>query len=60
MVALGILIDGDDYFAEPDALERDMMKPRLLRAFGWNITHVLTKDWHADKDAELERILAMV
>ena len=58
--SLGILIDGDDYFAEPDALERDMMKPRLLRNFGWRITHVLTKDWHADADAELARVLALL
>jgi hypothetical protein len=58
--ALGVLIDGDDYFREADALERDMMKPRLLRNFGWRVTHVLTKDWHADPARELQRVRAML
>jgi hypothetical protein len=34
-------------------LERDLMKPRLLRAFGWQVAVVLTKDWIADCDAVL-------
>ena len=58
--ALGVLIDGEDYFAESDTLERDMMKPRLLRAFGWKITHVLSKDWHKDPESELARVLELL
>ena len=58
--ALGVLIDGDAYFAEHDTLERDMMKPRLLRNFGWAITHVMSKDYHKAPEAELERVLGLL
>jgi hypothetical protein len=37
-----------------------MMKPRLLRAFGWAVTHVLSKDWHADADGELMRVAQLL
>jgi hypothetical protein len=50
---LGILLDGRDYYEQTDLLERDLMKPRLLRAFGWEVVVVLTKDWIADRDSVL-------
>lgn len=50
---LGIILDGADYYQQRDLLERDLMKPRLLRAFGWQVAVVLTKDWIADCDAVL-------
>jgi predicted DNA-binding WGR domain protein len=58
---LGILIDTDDYYEQPNVLERDVLKPKLLRAFGWHVVHVLTKDWYQDRDGvlqSLERLLA--
>lgn len=57
---LGILIDNDTYYEQSDLLERDMMRPKLLRDFGWNITQVLAKDWHADRDSVLDRILHQI
>ncbi len=54
---LGILIDGESYFECKDVLEREMMRPRLLRSFGWRVVHVLAKDWHEDPARELERIV---
>ncbi|MEX0938807.1 MAG: AAA domain-containing protein [Pirellulales bacterium] len=57
---LGILVDGKSYYEQSDVLERDMMRPRLLRAFGWRIVHVLAKDWYADQDGELNRIIAIL
>jgi hypothetical protein len=45
---------------ESEPLERDMMRPRLLRAFGWNVTSVLAKDWYEDRQAELGRLLALL
>jgi len=53
---LGVLVDTPAHYRQPDVLEREMMKPRLLRAFGWRIAHVLTKDWQADAEAVLERL----
>jgi predicted DNA-binding WGR domain protein len=34
-----------------------MMRPRLLRAFGWQIESVLAKDWYENRDQELVRII---
>ena len=54
---LGILIDGLAKYEHTDALEREMMRPRLLRAFGWRLAHVLAKDWYSDRDGALQRVL---
>ncbi|MAT72637.1 MAG: DNA helicase [Planctomycetaceae bacterium] len=57
---LGILIDGCGYYEQSDLLERDMMRPRLLRAFGWRIVHVLAKDWYADSQDVMDRLVAIL
>jgi hypothetical protein len=54
---LGILLDGDDYYAQADILERDLLRPRLLQAFGWRTVHVLAKDWHADAEAVVKKLV---
>ena len=41
---LGVIVDTEDYYRQPDILERDLMKPRLLQAFGWRMQTVLAKD----------------
>lgn len=53
---LGILIDTFAGYEQSDPLERDMLRPRLLRDFGWRVTSVLAKDWYYDRDAELRQI----
>jgi predicted DNA-binding WGR domain protein/DNA polymerase III delta prime subunit len=53
---LGILVDSPVYYAQTDLLERDMMRPRLLHDFGWNVVVVLAKDWCADPGAVIERL----
>lgn len=57
---LGILIDGTSYYEQEDLLERDMLRPRLLRAFGWRVTHVLAKDWLSDSAGVTKRLLAVI
>lgn len=57
---LGILVDTVAQYECLDALERDMLRPRLLKAFGWPIAKVLAKDWFADRQKELSRILALI
>ena len=37
-----------------------MMRPRLLRDFGWRIALVLAKDWYGDRHRELERLVAIM
>lgn len=53
---LGILVDTADYFRQTDLLERDLMKPNLLRAFGWRVAVVLSKDWWENPDNVLTRL----
>jgi hypothetical protein len=54
--ALGILVDTLASYEQSEALEREVMRPRLLRDFGWRVTTVLAKDWYEDSQAELARI----
>jgi len=54
-IAWASFLDGDDYYAQADILERDLLRPRLLRAFGWRTAHVLAKDWHDDAESVVER-----
>lgn len=57
----GLLVDTAEHYAayrgENDILERNLVKPRLLQAFGWEVFTVLTKDWHHDREAVLESLL---
>jgi very-short-patch-repair endonuclease len=57
---LAVLVDGRAYYSQHDLLERDVMRPRLLEAFGWNVARVLAKDWHHDREAVLRRLLDVV
>jgi predicted DNA-binding WGR domain protein/very-short-patch-repair endonuclease len=57
---LGILVDLAVHYEQTDALERDMMRPRLLRGFGWQVARVLAKDWYSDRDRELARIIGLL
>lgn len=57
---LGILIDTDKYYEQSDVLERDVMRPRLLRDFGWNVCQVFAKDWHLERETVVRRILRLL
>jgi predicted DNA-binding WGR domain protein len=49
-------VDTDTFYAEADVLEREVLKPKLLRAFGWAVVHVLAKDWSEDPESVLRRL----
>jgi predicted DNA-binding WGR domain protein/DNA polymerase III delta prime subunit len=48
---LAVFVDTEAYYRELDVLERDVLRPKLLRAFDWSVVHVLAKDWFEDPDA---------
>jgi predicted DNA-binding WGR domain protein len=54
--ALGILIDDAAHYAQKDLLERYLLRPGVLHAFGWQVITVFTKDWYQDPDAVCRRI----
>jgi predicted DNA-binding WGR domain protein len=53
---LGILIDDAVHFAQRDLLERYLLRPGVLVAFGWRVVQVFTKDWHHDPELVLRQI----
>ncbi len=56
---LAILVDAGDYYQRnPDTLDREMSRPRLLEVFGWRVRHLLMKDWLADPRREVRQIVA--
>ncbi|MFO1514192.1 MAG: WGR domain-containing protein [Verrucomicrobiota bacterium] len=60
MYQLGILVDTDGHYANPNLLDRYLMQPGILKAFGWRFALVLTKDWYHTPDdvlARLEKVL---
>src|SRR5262249_27847069 len=56
MYKLGILVDTDSHYANPNLLERYLMQPSILTAFGWRYLIVLTKDWFHNPEDVLNRI----
>lgn len=56
MYQLGILVDTDGHYANPNLLDRYLLQPSILRAFGWRFALVLTKDWYHNPDDVLARI----
>jgi predicted DNA-binding WGR domain protein len=53
---LGILVDTDGHYANPNLLDRYLMQPSILKAFGWRFALVLTKDWYHNPEDVLSRI----
>jgi predicted DNA-binding WGR domain protein len=54
---LAVFVDGNHHNERAsDIVEREVLKPRLLRSFGWSVCHVLAKDWYDDPDAVVARI----
>ncbi|MFT5129009.1 MAG: hypothetical protein ACI8W8_002629 [Rhodothermales bacterium] len=54
---LGILVDTAQFYANENAMERYLLKPELLRAFGWRILMVKSSDWYEEKEQVLDHIL---
>lgn len=54
---VAVFIDGErEGEGGRDIVEREVLKPGLLRSFGWSVRHVLAKDWYEDPDAVLASI----
>ena len=56
MYQLGILVDTDGHYTNPNLLDRYLMQPGILKAFGWRFAMVLTKDWYHNPDDVLTRL----
>jgi len=57
---LGILVDTEAHYRHDDLLERDLLRPGLLRASGWQVAHVMASDWYRDRRAVLGRLVRLL
>jgi predicted DNA-binding WGR domain protein/DNA polymerase III delta prime subunit len=57
---LGILLDDDHHYTNPDLLEQYYQRPDILKAFGWRILQVFAKDWLHQKDRVLKQLLKRI
>ncbi len=53
---LGILVDSEQHYGNPDLLERYLMQPAVLNAFGWRVIVVLARDWFHEPEAVIQRV----
>ncbi|MDZ7620618.1 MAG: AAA domain-containing protein, partial [Patescibacteria group bacterium] len=57
---LAILLDNRAYYEQSELLERDMMRPKLLRDFGWHVAFVLAKDWYDHRNEVLDHLVQLL
>jgi len=53
---VGIIVDTAGHYMNPNVAERCVTQPGILRAFGWEIALVLTRDWYHEPQGVLDRI----
>lgn len=57
---LGILIDKNSHYENSNILEQYCQKPEILKAFGWNIISVYSKDWFERPESVIKKIEALL
>jgi predicted DNA-binding WGR domain protein len=57
---IGIIVDTARHYANPNVAERCVTQPGILRAFGWRVALVLTRDWYHEPQAVLDRIERLI
>ena len=53
---LAIQVDSEAHYANANLLERYLLQPSILKAFGWEVMIVLGKDWLADPRLVMDRV----
>jgi predicted DNA-binding WGR domain protein len=53
---LGVMIDDATHYAQQDLLERFLLRPGVLQAFGWRVIAVFAKDWFHEPEAVCRRV----
>ncbi|MBX2800730.1 MAG: DUF4011 domain-containing protein [Myxococcales bacterium] len=57
-MAVAVLVDTPRAYVDHDPFEAYHVRPSVLRAFGWAVVHVLSKDWLTQRDAIVARIVS--
>ncbi len=56
---IGVELDKDAFQASESCLERDVYKPRFMRAKGWNIVRVWCRDWWLYPQKVIKNIVSL-
>jgi hypothetical protein len=56
----GVLVDTSAGSGSADLLEHEVMRPKLLEAFGWRVAHVLAKDWYTDPKGVIDGLVGFI
>ncbi|MFO0820192.1 MAG: AAA domain-containing protein [Pirellulales bacterium] len=54
---VGILVDGMADYEQSSPMEREFLRPRLLRVFGWRVLTITAKDWLDSPDDVVNAVM---
>ena len=57
---LGIECDGSTYHSFRTARDRDRLRQQVLEGLGWTIHRIWSRDWVANRQAEIEKVIRAV
>jgi very-short-patch-repair endonuclease len=57
---LAVECDGATYHSSPTARDRDRLRDRTLKAFGWRVHRIWSRDWFRRRNEEITRLFAAV
>ena len=57
-LVLAIECDGASYHSQPTARDRDRLRQTHLESLGWRFHRIWSTDWFANREREVERVLA--
>ena len=57
---LGILIDDEHHYQNNNILEQYYLRPSILKAFGWKVIQIYSKDWYKDEQRVIDRLLRLL
>jgi hypothetical protein len=58
--ALGIVLDGANYYHLKTARDREIVQPTVLQLLGWRLMHVWTVDWLSHPENVIKEIVAKI
>jgi predicted DNA-binding WGR domain protein len=57
---IGILLDDDKHYRNPNLVEQYYQRPAILQSFGWRTIHVFAKDWLQQPEKVMQQIIKRI
>ncbi|MES2777959.1 MAG: AAA domain-containing protein [Bacteroidota bacterium] len=58
--SLSILIDDDRHYSNANLIEQYYQRPAILQSFGWQMMHVIAKDWLQNPEKVMAQIVKRI